>query len=146
MEYDSKRSLCYNLAKKLGLAEERFNYFGVTEIVKVRPFIAPNGRFCAFDVLLGEDGDTIAIVSLQHYTTNLPFIRNDKLVNEKRGVTDIMVSVSSLRELNMTFKDVIDGGLESAWVAANAAYFNTEDSDSAVYEAAVYIREVIKGE
>ena len=81
------------------------------------------------------------IVSLQHYTANLPFIRNDK-----RAVTDIMISVSSLRELNMTFKDVIDGGLESAWVAANAIYFNTEDNPAAVYEAAVYIREVIKGE
>ena len=147
MKYDNKRSLCYNLAAKLGMAEERFSYFGVTEIIKIKPTIMSNGHFWAYDIVLGEDGDTVAIVSLRHHTTNLPTIKNGKLIDSsKRDVIDIMVSVSSLSELNMAFKDVIDGGLEPAWVAANAIYFNTEDSDSAVYEAAVYIRESIKGE
>ena len=146
MKYNSERSLCYNLAKKLGLAEERFRYFGVTEIIKIKPTIMSNGHFWAYDIVLGEDGDTIAIVSLQHYTTNMSFIRNNMLVKENRGVMDIMVSVTTLSDLNKSFDDVVSEGIDSAWVAANAVYFNTEDNPAAVYEAAVYIREAIKGE
>ena len=147
MKYNSERSLCYNLAKKLGLAEERFNYFGVTEIIKIKPTIISYGQKWAYDIIVGEDGDTVAIVSLRHHTTNLPTIKNGKLIDSgKRDVIDIMVSVSSLSELNKSFDDVVSEGIDSAWVVANAIYFNTEDSDSAVYEAAVYIREAIKGE
>jgi len=46
----------------------------------------------------------------------------------------------------MTFKDVIDRGLEAEWVAANATYFSSEKSRlAAIVRAAVSLRKEMKG-
>ena len=127
MAYLKDRSVCYNMAHTLGLGEERFDYFHAKKIVKT---LRKDRYGIAYDVVLGDDGDTVAIVSVK-------FIE---------GGFEIMVSQSSLRELSMTFKDVIDRGLEAEWVAANATYFSSENGKlAAIVKAAVCLRKEMKG-
>ncbi len=128
MKYEKSRSLSFNLAKKVGKAEERFDLLGVSKIVKDTPYETKHGTVGAYDVLLGKDNDTVLIVSLQRYSTDMPVIRDGKMVDlGERKVNDIMVASHSLKELGTTFDDVVSRGLESNWIAANAMYFNSED-------------------
>jgi len=145
MRYQNDRSLCFNLTKKLGKASERFNYLGASKIVKKLPSKTSNGTICAHDVILGKDGDTMCIVSLQSYSTNLPVVKNGRLIEKgERRVVDLMVASHSLSELDTTFESVVSKGLNAEWVPGNAQYFNSESSDIPVLEALDAIRRYMR--
>ena len=127
MKYNIERSVCYNMARVMDLESERFDYFRAKKIVK---FKRSKKYGIAYDVVLGNDGDTVAIVSVRFM----------------KGGFEIMISQASLRELSMTFENVVDRGLKAGWVAANATYFSPKKSRSAaIVRAAVYLRNEMKG-
>jgi hypothetical protein len=141
MKYDRNRSITFNLANGLANTKDHFNYFGVSKIVKTKLHVL-NGFTCAHDVLLGNDGDTVCVVSIRQHKSDLPVVRNGKITYPgERRVTDIMVSSHSLKELGRTFDEVVESGLDANWVPANALYFNSEDIGNAKAEATMYIKE-----
>ena len=127
MAYLKERSVCYNMAHALDLEEMRFNYFNCVKIIKT----LRNKKYgVAYDTVLGKDGDSIAIVSVKFY----------------KGGFEIMVSQTSLKDISMTFENVVDSGLKAGWVAANATYFNSRNGRlAAIVRAAVYLRKEMKG-
>ena len=133
MKYQETRSVCYNMARVLDIENSRFSYFHAKEIVK---FLRSERNVAVkhtYDVLLGIDSNTVAIVSVK-------FIH---------GSIDIMVSSSSLEDLGVTFEDIVNGGLDASWALANAKYFNSKILGSkftAICKAAIYLRKVMKGE
>ena len=142
MRYKTDRSLCFNLAAKLGKSSDHFGYLGASKIVKSKP-TKVNGVICAHDVVLGKDGDTVCVVSLQTHLTDLPTINDGKVVQpRKRMVSDLMVSYHSLSALGATFDDVAFRGLDSNWIAVNALYFDSESSDRATLDAIDCIKRV----
>lgn len=146
MYYKNDRSLCYNLAAKIDMAEERFDYFNISFINKTLPTVDDNGKFYAYDIVLGKDNDTVAIVSIQQYTTDLPILDNGRLIhNKRRRVTEFMVAVNSLSKLGTTFDKVVLDGLEADWVAINSKHFSKECMCDAIYKVAVYLRTVMRG-
>jgi len=115
------------MARVMDIEEMRFQYFHAKKILKT---LREKKYGIAYDVVLGKDGDTVAIVSVKFM----------------KGGFEIMVSQSSLRELSMTFKDVVDNGLRAGWVAANATYFSSENGRlAAIVKAAVCLRKLMKG-
>ena len=143
MRYNKERSVSFNLAAKLGKSSDHFGYFGASKIVKTLPITTEDGTVCAYDVVLGKNGDTILVVSLRRYQTRLPLIRGGKVQTNqegKRAVADLMVATHSLSELGTTFDDVVSRGLDSRWITYSAKYFNTDSSDSAINDTIAAIR------
>ena len=128
MKYEKNRSLCFNLTSKIRKEADRFAHLGLSGITKAAPYKTDVGTIGVYDVVLGADEDTVLVISLRRYNGSVGVYKGGDLVGFKEArVNDIMVASHSLSELGTTFNDVVERGLNSNWIAANAMYFNSSD-------------------